>query len=282
MEKISILNRFDRKNYFSYPYPFFFIDNAYEDRIYSYLDKDYKLFHNYFEKKTQYKENNIRLQISTEEFFESNLFQNSIWKDFVEFHTSKFFFIELMNIFEKDMEIIYPKINKIIKEKNNDIDFLNIRNEDNKKKFQFVADCQPGINTPNTFKSSVRDSHLDNTAELVAGLFYLKDDNDKSTGGDLQVMEARQNKKVILHKKSSVKNISDLKLFKEIEYKKNKVVFFLNTSNSIHRVTPRSVAKIPRNLTNIIFETYLPDNKLFSVNSTKTKLITKIKKLIGL
>ena len=282
MEKISILNKFDRKNYFSYPYPFFFIDNAYEDRIYSYLDKDYKLFHNYFEKKTQYKENNIRLQISTEEFFESNLFQNSIWKDFVEFHTSNFFFIELMKIFEKDMEIIYPKINKIIKEKKNDIDFLNIRNEENKKKFQFVADCQPGINTPSTLKSSVRDSHLDNTAELVAGLFYLKDDNDKSTGGDLQVMEARQNKKIILHKKSSVKNISDLKLFKEIEYKKNKVVFFLNTSNSIHRVSPRSVAKIPRNLTNIIFETYLPDNKLFSINSTKTRLITKIKKIIGL
>ena len=91
-----------------------------------------------------------------------------------------------------------------------------------------------------------------------------------------------QKKKVVFHKKSSVKNISDLKLFKEIKYKKNKVVFFLNTSNSIHRVSPRSVAKIPRNLTNIIFETYLPDNKLFSVDSKKTKLIAKIKKLISL
>ena len=79
---------------------------------------------------------------------------------------------------KKIWKLLKIKLIKLLK-KNNDIDFLNIINDDNKKKFQFVADCQPGINTPNTFISSVSDSHLDNAAELVAGLFYLKDDNEK-------------------------------------------------------------------------------------------------------
>mgnify|MGYP005993146491 CR=1 FL=1 len=277
MEKISILNNFDKKNYFSYPYPFFYIDEAYSEKTYSYLEKDYKQFHDYFKKDSRYKENNIRLQISTEEFLNSKLFQNSIWKDFIDFHTSKSFFIELMNIFEEDLNIIYPKISKIINEKKNDNDFLNIRNENNKNNFNFVADCQPGINTPNAYKSSVVNSHLDNSAELVAGLFYLKDDRDNASGGDLQIMEEKSSKKIIFHKKQRVKNNLDLKLFKEIKYKRNNVVFFLNTSKSIHRVSSRSPSSIPRNLTNIIFETYIPENKLFSIYK-KTNLASKIVK----
>lgn len=281
MEKISILNNFDKKNYFSYPYPFFHIDEAYSEKIYSYLEKDYKQFHDYFKKDFRYKENNIRLQISTEEFLSSKLFQNSIWKDFVDFHTSKTFFIELMNIFKEDLNIIYPNISKIINEKKNDNDFLNIRNENNKKNFNFVADCQPGINTPNAYKSSVLNSHLDNSAELVAGLFYLKDDRDKASGGDLQIMEEKSSKKIIFHKKQRVKNNLDLKLFKEIKYKKNNVVFFLNTSKSIHRVSSRSPSSIPRNLTNIIFETYIPQNKLFSIYKKKNLVSRIVKWLKG-
>jgi hypothetical protein len=282
MEKISILNRFDRNNYFSYPYPFFFIDNAYEDKIYSYLEGDYKLFHNYFEKNTQYKENNIRLQISTEEFFDSNLFQNSIWKDFVQFHTSKTFFLQLVDIFSEDMKKIYPKILDIIDKNKSNEDFLNIRNKKNIKEFQFVADCQPGINTPNLYKSSVRQSHLDNSAELFAGLFYLRDDLDDSSGGNMQVMEIKKNKKTVFHQKSLVKNQSDLNIFKEIKYEKNKVIFFMNTINSIHSVSPRSATSVPRNLTNIIFETYDIKNRLFSEYKKRQNLLSKIKNLIGI
>ena len=72
--------------------------------------------------------------------------------------------------------------------------FLNIRNDDNKKNYKFVADCQPGINTPTTLKNSVRESHIDNSAELIAGLFYLKESKDQSIGGDFQIMEIEKKK----------------------------------------------------------------------------------------
>ena len=52
-------------------------------------------------------------------------------------------------------------------------------------------------------------------------------------------------------------------------YEKNKVIFFMNTVNSIHRVTPRESCELPRNLTNIIFETYNQKDNLFKVNYKK-------------
>ena len=259
MNKLSIINNFKLQDYFSHPFPFFLINNAYDEKTYDHLEKDYKLFH----KNLRYKENNIRLQITTQEFFNSKLFTNSIWKDFIEFHTSKVFFMQLVEIFRKDMEKIYPKIIDIIDRENNQENFLNIRNEENKKKFKFVADCQPGINTPTIYKSSVRESHLDNSAELFAGLFYLRDNLDNSSGGDLEVMEIKKNKK-------------------EIKYDKNKVIFFLNTKDSIHRISPRSETNIPRNLTNIIFETYNLNTKLFSLYQKQSGYISTIKNFIGI
>lgn len=281
MNKISIINNFKLQDYFSHPFPFFLINNAYDEKTYDYLEKDYKLFHNYFQKNLRYKENNIRLQITTQEFFNSKLFTNSIWKDFIEFHTSKVFFMQLVEIFRKDMEKIYPKIVNIIDKENNQENFLGIRNEKNKKKFKFVADCQPGINTPTIYKSSVRESHLDNSAELFAGLFYLRDNLDNSSGGDLEVMKIKKNKKAIFYKKSLVQNQSDLHVYKKIKYEKNKVIFFLNTKDSIHRISPRSETNIPRNLTNIIFETYNLDAKLFSPYHPQSRFFSMIKSFIG-
>ena len=45
-------------------------------------------------------------------------------------------------------------------------------------------------------------------------------------------------------------------------------------------MSPRSVAKVPRNLTSIIFETYLPDNILFLLIQQK-KINSKNKKISG-
>ena len=142
-----------------------------------------------------------------------------------------------------------------------------------------MADCQPGINTPCLYQSSVRESHLDNPAEIFAGLFYLREDSDNSLGGNLQIMEIKKFKKSkFFSKKSQVKNKSDLNIFKEIRYEKNKVIFFLNTENSIHNVSSRSVNSLPRNLTNIIFETYDENIKTFSYIK-QTKFIFKYKKI---
>ena len=272
MNEISIIKKFKKQNYSSYPFPFFEIENAYDEKTYSLLRKDYNLFHSFFKKDKKYKDNNIRLQISSKEFLSNSLFTKSIWHDFIIYHSSKEFFLDLFEIFFEDMEKIYPDIVKIVENEKNNSNFLGLREKENNENYIFVSDCQPGINTPTNFKSSVRDSHVDNPVELLAGLFYLKDEEDKTIGGDLEIMENIERKPLLFHNKAEVYNKSDLKVFKLIKYQKNKVVFFINTKNSIHRVTPRESCELPRNLTNIIFETYNQKDKLFKINYKKNFL----------
>ena len=269
MNEISIIKKFKKENYSSYTFPFFEIENAYDEKTYSLLRKDYNLFYSFFKKDKKYSDNNIRLQISSKEFLNNSLFTKSIWHDFVIYHSSKEFFLDLFEIFFEDMEKIYPDIVKIVENEKNNSNFLSLRDKENNEKYNFVSDCQPGINTPAKFKSTVRDSHVDNPVELLAGLFYLRDDEDNSIGGDLEIMENTEKKPVLFHNKAEVYNKNDLNVFKLIKYQKNKVVFFINTKNSIHRVTPRESCELPRNLTNIIFETYNQKDKLFKINYKK-------------
>ncbi len=269
---LSIINNFQKKDYNSYPFPYFTIDKPYDDKIYSQLEKDYNLFVSYFQKKEDFKKSNIRLQISSVEFFESNLFKNSIWYDFISYHSSKEFFLKIVDIFYDDIQKIYPSVMNLINENKNKQNFIGLRNKEKNDNFFFVSDCQPGINTPVTDRSTVRDSHIDNPVELIAGLFYLRFPNDNSIGGDLEIMENIKKKEIKFHNKAEVYNKNDLSVFKKIKYKKNNVIFFLNTINSIHRISPRENGLIPRNLTNIIFETYYIKEKLFKINYKKTFL----------
>ena len=281
MNKISIINKFTKDMYKSYPFPFFEIKNAYDEKIYAQLSKDYDLFHTFFKNDKRYVENNIRLQISSKEFFDTNLFKNSIWHDFISYHSSKEFFLELFEIFYIDIEKIYPEIIEIVQNEKDNPNFLSLRDHKTNENYNFVSDCQPGINTPSKFTSSVRDSHVDNPVELLAGLFYLKDDEDTAGGGDLEIMENTKKQPLIFHNKAEVYNKKDLKVHKLVKYQKNNVIFFLNKVNSVNRVTPREQSNIPRNLTNIIFETYKMKNKLYEINYKKNWLDLNILKKIG-
>ena len=164
-----------------------------------------------------------------------------------------------MNIFEKDIDFNYSSIN-IDKSK----EILGIRsNQLENNKSNFVIDCQPGINTPVKQKSSVRGPHVDNPVELIGGLFYLKNDKDMATGGDLNLFES--SKKIYFKGKAEVDNEKDLNLVKTIKYTKNKCVFFLNTLKTLHSVTPRSEGIYTRNLINFVIENYNIKNGYFKM-----------------
>jgi hypothetical protein len=276
MRNISLLNKFSTKNYLSDPFPFFEIENALEENFYNYLKNDYALFEHYFQKTKNFHKNNIRLQICSQEFLNLDIFKKSSWHDFIIYHTSNDFFLELVEIFYEDLNKIYPNVVKIIEK--NPKNILNIRSLDNNNNYEFVSDCQPGINTPVTSKSSVRGPHVDNPVELFGGLFYLRDDKDKSSGGDLVLYDKKND--IYFKEKAEVYNVDDLIPFKKILYKKNNAVFFLNTENSIHSITPREITDNCRNLTNLIFERYIDKNKFFELKRKENFANKIIKKII--
>ena len=43
-KELSIIKKFKKTNYGSCPFPFFEIENAYDEKTYSLLSKDYNLF----------------------------------------------------------------------------------------------------------------------------------------------------------------------------------------------------------------------------------------------
>ena len=269
--EISILKNFKKDFYHSEPYPHFEINNCLSEDLYNKLSREYDLFVNFFANNKNFKKNNVRLQISSDEFFNSFNFKNTLWYDFISYHTSFDFLQQIVGIFHSDLIKYFPKINF----NNEGLKNCGIRNDANNKNKNFVLDCQPGINTNVLKKASVRGPHIDNPHELIGGLFYLADDFDNA-GGDLEIFDRKN--KLLFHQKAEVYNLKDLKYVKTVKYKKNNVFFFINSENSIHSVTERNKTKNLRRITNFVVERYV-EGYNFSYNKKKNFLINLLNKI---
>ena len=166
------------------------------------------------------------------------------WKDFIKYHTSYKFLEEFYDIFGDSIKKIY----KVEKDKLFNRDNIGVRFE---KKNHFNLDCQFVINTPTSGETSVIEPHLDNPVEFYAALLYMKDIEDDSKGGNLTTYSFKNQPS--FYGKSRVRE-EKVNLIEEIEYKKNRLVMFLNSPYSIHGVTKRSKTNFYRKYINIIGE----------------------------
>ncbi len=262
---IDILQNFQTKDYTSYPFPHFEINKMFDEKVYDALNSDYKFLVNKFKQMPLYKNNNIRMQLSANEIKMQDFYKKSIWFDFINYHTSKVFFNKLIDIFIDDIIKIYPKEEYILKNLRDDKNQIGVRENEKfkNKEFNYVIDCQPGINTPVISESSVRGPHVDNPVELIGGLAYFRQKNDLSKGGDLKIYKINK-KKIYFRGKAEVENTENLELYKLIKYRRNHCIFFLNSMNSIHSITPRSKTEMPRYLINFVVEKYR-GNKFFNL-----------------
>ena len=99
---MNILKNFEKKNYHSNPFPFFTISNAFSEKEYSMLESDYKLIINQLKVNKNYSDNNVRLQISSKDFLNSEILKSTSWYDFIIFHNSKEFIFEGAEILKRD------------------------------------------------------------------------------------------------------------------------------------------------------------------------------------
>ncbi|MHA2062590.1 MAG: hypothetical protein ACW963_09925, partial [Candidatus Sifarchaeia archaeon] len=160
--------------------------------------------------------------------------------EFVQYHVSNEFWLEVKEIFGDYIRLMYPNL------------YLSgltdmepgIRRATKKP---FFLDCNIGVNTPCVSgKSSVRGPHLDNPVELFAGLMYM----GNGEGGNLVVN--RLVKPPHFYGKMEIKE-ECVECVREVEYKHNMFVMFINSPLSVHSVTPRDSLE-PRNLVNVIGE----------------------------
>ena len=224
------------------PFPHLVIENALPSDYYKKINDNFPL--EYFKTLENDQDNNSRKDLMIKDFNNQNINISKIWKNFIHFHSSEEFYLQVLNLFKESIINIYPNLFK------NYEDLLTIKN---------INHLSTSVNTPVKTLSSVRDAHLDKLNKLFTGLFYLRSDNDKSIGGDLNLYTWKKKISKKQKRQYSSNNVipnDAVQLFKTIEYKANTFVIFLNSLDSLHGVSPRSITNEYRKM--CVFTSILP------------------------
>jgi hypothetical protein len=196
-------------------------------------------------------QNNKRMDISIGEHHEHHNIPE-LWKDFMLYHSSQEFFYEALDIFHKHIKQ-YPRINELTNSRNIKVGRRKI---DSFKESDILLDAQISINTPVTRKSSVRKIHVDSEKKIFSGLVYLRQPNDDSLGGHLNLYSWKSDyleADKVKHYQEGVEE-KHLTLSKTIKYENNVAVLFLNSIDALHGVTIREETPHPRTFINLVSE----------------------------
>ena len=249
---ISVLSKASKKHIVLEPYPHIVIENALDEELYKILSEEYPSTDEILAKDVGPNDtllNNTRYQVGS-----NTPLMSSWWNQFVDYHVSRGFYNEVSDLLGTHIDNMHQ-----IKDKygfyNN---FKNLSSSkrgkagmfvetSNKKNFDVGMDCQVGINSPATEMSRVIGMHVDQPNKLYVGMLYMREEEDDSVGGHLQIYK---------HKDGCEKNmdIENMEIHSTIEYARNTAVFFVNSPVSIHSVTLRHPTPHRRRLINFIGE----------------------------
>ncbi len=218
---------------------------------------------------------NVRIHYLAKEVLSDDTI-TPLWKKFIALHTSNSFLHEFIYLFKEHILQIYPYFEK-------EYGFFEtlssrIRKIDTCVMADVLLDAIISINTPVVNKpNSIRQAHVDLPDKLFAGLFYMRDPQDRSTGGDLELYRFKKGKPC------GFKNceVDDLYVerVKTISYEQNVLVLFLNSSYSLHGVSVRSLTEYPRYFVNLLGEVRKPlFDPLKHQESLQMKFFKKLKK----
>jgi hypothetical protein len=276
--KYSVLQNANRDRVRMKPFPHVVIENALPEEIYRELEEAYPT---YLDVLKVAKPNRIeRIKENTRVDMRASMILGrgqkyecaKVWREFVEYHASRSFFEEVIDLFGEDLFRKYHgALEKKYKKKLRDL-ATEVRLMSSKKNpAPITLDAQIGVNTPvRKGASRVRGLHVDNAHEIYAGLLYFKDENDPATGGNLEIFECLKGpgkceeyteyeRKIHREKVGfdvQFKNLGDFRKIDEIPYAKNQFILFINSPSSYHAVTPRTSSVYPRRLVNVAGNEY--------------------------
>ena len=183
----------------------------------------------------------------------------AVWRDLISQHISQEFLDGLMRLFGAQIQRLYPSF----EETYGPVDGLRVgvRGVDSYETSDVHLDAQISINTPVLeTPNSVREAHLDAPDKLFIGLFYLRSDDDNSTGGDLEIARWRKEPRGMRGPMAYRKFVE---VVETVPYARNTLILFVNSPNSLHGVTVRSRTKAPRLFMNLVGDVKAP---LFDMN----------------
>lgn len=205
-----------------------------------------------------------------------------LWREFVGYHVSQAFYDEFMAVFGDEVIRLYPKLAAVDGRPPSEfrVKPRSLKNRrDTHSRDDFVLDCQVMIDDTSDPRIC-RGPHVDDPAELFAGLIYFRHPEDKSEGGDLCVVRSRNDGALfpasdtvrITHEPAEVDPVHT-EIVARVPYRPNAGVMFINSSRSLHSVTMRSASSVVRRHVNIIGETYsLNPHGLFQIERVKSPM----------
>lgn len=251
MNQISLLNNADKVSLSLIPFPHIIIKDALSKSLANQLTSEFPM------ESFDTSMNNTRVDISASKV-KNAIDMSSLWKEFINYHSSKEFFQEVIQVFKPCLsENEYESYLKFSS---------GIRGIDSHKEKQVLLDAQISINTPVIKTTSVRKAHVDNTNKLFSGLYYLRSPDDNSKGGDLELLNWNKSytdrQKIKFYREGvAPKHFST---FKKIRYENNIAILFLNSIDAMHLVSPRHPTTYPRFFVNLVGEL---DHDIFKKHS---------------
>lgn len=231
---LSILQKFKPENLYLEPFPYIYIENALPQDLYDQLAREYpeSVLNG---ATTGFKD----FRYLQHEFTDTHI--TPLWKEFINFHTSKEYKNQVIRAIEPGMKKYYPDI--VEKYLNSEVSLR----QEGKAKGTAALEVQFVMNSFDINK--IRTPHLDQSRELFACLFYMKKPEDLSDGGDLIIYKKLgENFKFLEGRIAPIDRIEEVN---RVKYRANNLVLFLNTADSIHGVSPRINAEIFRRYVNI-------------------------------
>jgi hypothetical protein len=172
------------------------------------------------------------------------------WRSFFAYHSSQAFWDDIVRVFGSALRSAFAGIEnragKPLEDWSAGPRRLN-------KGGDISLDCQFVINTPSDRQVSVKTQHVDRRTTIVSMLYYFRDPEDRSEGGDLELYTWKRPPRFLPFQRMILPD--DLELKRVVTYAPNTLVAFVNSPMSPHGVSPRSNAKLPRRYINFICET---------------------------
>jgi hypothetical protein len=219
--------------------------NEYSEILHNYPDQETCKKH-YIARTGELKGDPNRYDIFSEDILDGSF--SPALKNFIKRHTHKDFIHQLIDIFK-----LNPKLKNLPVKTG---EFANAKSSN-----AIISSANPGVNFPRAEKP--RGIHLDLQSSAVVGLFYLRREDDESSGGDLDFFSYKDDETRKKYHAIGRNNFNkhfkgkssheDLIKINTIKYEANTCVFFKNNMDAIHAVTDRKNAKVQRNLVNIYF-----------------------------
>lgn len=177
----------------------------------------------------------------------------SLWREFFAFHTSPAFFQELVKVAGPTLRRLHPDLESRI---GKPLEEFRVgmrpggRGDPLAPGADVSMECQFYANYTRQPRT-VRGPHVDRPSELFAALLYFRQQEDNSSGGDLDVCEAIQPiypgpRSVRISELPAEVDADIVRTVRTARYKANTLVLFLNSPKSLHAVSPRSPTPLTR------------------------------------